>query len=277
MLPTPLHPPATLRTPRRLRTRARLGAATALALTALLATSAPAVAAPASATDAADDVPVTGEACSGSGITVVVDFPGSEDGTDPGRVVVGCAEGDDEMTGTEALRAAGFTDTRDDATMVCAVDGFPDPCPTEFTGDWWSYWFADVEGDAGWETYQEGSDTVTTQAGRVEGWRYSDGADGPRVDPAAISEALAPDAGGEPTEDVSATEAETGAAQDDATDEAATDEAAPAAADAATDRDADADGVPAWVWFAGGLVVLALAVLAFNAVRPGPDGPRGQD
>lgn len=108
-------------------------------------------------------------------VTVVVDF------TDlGGQVESGCATAG--ATGTEALVEAGFTDTRDGAGMICALNALPDPCPAEFTGSYWSYWFA---GDTGWESYLEGSDTAVTTAGGIEGWRYSDGTAGPQVSPVA--------------------------------------------------------------------------------------------
>ena len=113
------------------------------------------------------------------GVTVVVDS------TDlGGEVLVGCGEG--ATTGTEVLRAAGFTETRDESGLICAIDALPDPCPAEFTGSYWSYWFADA--DTGWQMYQEGSDTAHPEAGSVEGWRYNDGSQGPGVAP---EEALA--------------------------------------------------------------------------------------
>lgn len=237
----------------------------ALALGALLLVGA---AAPAAA-DAAD-VPVSGEACpAGEGVTVVVDFPGRDE-ADPGEVVVGCAP-EAGVTGTEALRAAGFADTRDAATMICAIDDVPDPCPTEFEGVWWSYWYADTAGDdpGGWQAYGEGSDTALTQAGRVEGWRYADGSEGPRVDLAALPAGTA----------------------DDATDDAATDDGSSAeepadeptssedtgAAEAADQADASG-GVPGWAWVVGGVAVLALLGVALLAMRrPSAHGPAGQD
>lgn len=190
----------------------------------------------AASTDSTGAPPVTGAGCGDQdGVTVVVDIPGADD-TDPGRLHVGCAT-EAVSTGTEALNDAGFTEERDDATMVCAIHGHPDPCPTEFEGVFWSYWHADADGT--WEAYLEGSDTTTVEAGRVEGWRYADGSEGPRIEPAA---AVA-------TEATEATEDE--AAQSDA-----------------PEGTGDDDGTPVWPWVAGAAVLLALVgLLARNRTR----------
>lgn len=109
------------------------------------------------------------------GVTVVVDA--SDIG---GEVVVGCAPGDPE-SGTAALLAAGFTEARDPSGFICAIDAQPDPCPTEFTGVFWSYWSAEPGGE--WESYSVGSDDSDPAPGSVEGWRYHDGSEGPTVEP----------------------------------------------------------------------------------------------
>lgn len=114
--------------------------------------------------------------CADGEVVVVVDF------TDlGGDVEIGCSS--EAASGTEALRAAGFTDSRDASGLICAIDALPDPCPATFTGSYWSYWYA--EGGA-WQTWMEGSDTAVPAAGGVEGWRYNDGSAGPDVDPAAL-------------------------------------------------------------------------------------------
>ena len=111
------------------------------------------------------------EVCADDQVTVVVDF------TDlGGQVESGCAT--PGTTGSAALLEAGFTDTRDDFTMICAINAQPDPCPAEFTGSYWSYWYA---ADGAWQSYLEGSDTAVTAAAGIEGWRYSDGSAGPQV------------------------------------------------------------------------------------------------
>ncbi|MDO8107726.1 hypothetical protein Q6348_11015 [Isoptericola sp. b441] len=113
-----------------------------------------------------------------AGVTVVVDATALG-----GDVQVGCAD-QAPATGTDALRQAGFTDTRDAAGMICAVDALPDPCPATFTGQYWSYWYAQ---DGTWVAYQEGSDTAAPAPGSVEGWRWSDGSAGPQVDLATLA------------------------------------------------------------------------------------------
>ena len=143
---------------------------------------------------------VSGSGCTDEdGVTVVVDF------TDVGgELQVGCAEGD-PASGREALEEAGFTPEDSQPGMICAVDGLPDPCPEEFDGSFWSYWY--VEEDA-WVSYQVGADEADPTPGSVEGWRYFDGSAGPQVDPAeALAAAPADDtAAGEQdsTEDTSA-------------------------------------------------------------------------
>jgi hypothetical protein len=121
-------------------------------------------------------------ACPDDAVTVVVDF------TDLGGAIeIGCAT--DASTGTAALTSAGFVDTRDDSGMICAIDSLPDPCPAEFAGSWWSYWYADEDA---WQSWQEGSDTAVPVAGGIEGWRYHDGSAGPGIEPAQVSEQGAP-------------------------------------------------------------------------------------
>ena len=142
----------------------RVAASTTFAL-GLLAAALPATAV------ATDVVGPELEICADDQVTVVVDF------TDlGGQVESGCAT--PGATGSEALVEAGFTDTRDDFTMICAINAQPDPCPAEFTGVYWSYWYA---ADGVWQSYLEGSDTVVTTAAGIEGWRYFDGSAGPQV------------------------------------------------------------------------------------------------
>jgi hypothetical protein len=115
-----------------------------------------------------------GPCTTSDGVTVVVDL------TDVGgRVEIGCAAA--PATGTAALEAAGFTETRDASQMICAINGAPNPCPATFTGSYWSYWHAAPGG--AWVAYQVGSDAAVPGPGQVEGWRYADGSAGPRVTP----------------------------------------------------------------------------------------------
>ncbi len=131
---------------------------------------------PLAASSAAGDTEVPPSPCQ-DGVTVVVDF------TDlGGRLETGCAA--DPATGIEALQQAGFTDTRDPAGMICAIDARPDPCPETFTGSYWSYWYGGTDGT--WQVRMEGTDTSVPAAGGFEGWRYNDGSTGPSVLPADL-------------------------------------------------------------------------------------------
>ncbi|WP_024288139.1 hypothetical protein [Cellulomonas sp. KRMCY2] len=184
------------------------------------------------------------------GVTVVVDL------TDLGGAVeVGCAL--DAATGTEALQAAGFTETRDAASMICAIDGAPDPCPETFEGSFWSYWFAAPDGQ--WESYLEGSDVAVPVAGHLEGWRYSDGTAGPTVEPAAVIAAAGSAATAGSDEAAETDQAEDGSA--------ATDAAEPA----------DAGPSPAVLGGLGLLAVLAAAAVLVGRRRLNSFGPPGQD
>ena len=175
--------------------------------------------------------------CPQGAVTVVVDA--SEIG---GDLRVGCAL--EAGTGTEALLAAGFADVRDEAGMICAIDARPDPCPAEFTGQYWSYWYAE---DGAWQMWTEGSDTAEVSPGAVEGWRYGDGAAGPSAAP----------------------------------DELPAADAAPAQTTetAETAETAFEGGLPAWVLVVAGIGLIGL--LASVAVRLGKrrdgHGPAGQD
>lgn len=230
----------------------------------LLAVAFTALAGPAAAATVPTAAAPSGPCTDGEGVTVVVDL------TDlGGEVEVGCAT--DAGTGTEALQAAGFTDTRDASGMICAVDGLPDPCPATFEGSFWSYWFGGEDGT--WQTYMEGSDTAVPEAGGVEGWRYSDGSAGPTLSP---TEALA----------VESPDAEEGATEEGATEEDTTQETADDTAAGADDEQTtvtqgspvEAPGGVSPVLLAGAGVV---AVLAAGAVllrrRSDQHGPRGQD
>lgn len=125
----------------------------------------------------------SGQACEpGQGVTVVVDF------TDlGGDLQIGCAKGD-PANGREALEAAGFKPVDSQPGLICTINSQPDPCPTEFTGSFWSYWHADASGD--WQSYMVGADSSDPAVGELEGWRYSDGTAGPTISPADAAAAL---------------------------------------------------------------------------------------
>lgn len=220
----------------------------------LLASGALVVAPVATATAAA---PEPSGACTDSdGVTVVVDL--TELG---GGVELGCAPA--PATGAEALVAAGFTDTRDAAGMVCAIEAAPDPCPAEFTGTYWSYWSALPDGD--WTMYMEGPDTAVPAPGSIEGWRYGDGSAGPRV---AVADVVA--AADEPAEPTA----------DPAQDVTAEDGTDTADSELAVTEGEEGDGPPAWLVVVVGLGALgAGAAILVGLARRRRDisGPPGQD
>jgi len=202
---------------------------------------------------------LSGGCTDGAGVTVVVDL--TELG---GGVEVGCAP--TAATGSEALAAAGFTETRDASGLICAIEAAPDPCPAEFTGDWWTYWYAAPDGE--WVTYMEGPDTAVPEPGAYEGWRYGDGTAAPTVTPADVAAAAA--AAEEPAEE-EAPEPTAGEG-----DEAAED----TGTDAAVTADEDAAGTPAWVVVAvavAGLAALAAVVAGLLRRNRDAHGPAGQD
>ncbi|MFC4554597.1 hypothetical protein [Georgenia faecalis] len=174
----------------------------------------------------------TGGCADDDGVTVVVDL------TDlGGELVAGCAAGD-PASGREALTAAGFTAVDGEVPgFVCAIDGLPDPCPTEFTGSYWAYWTAEPDGE--WTAYTEGADTTDPAPGALEGWRYNDGATGPGIAPADVVAAAATSAG-------------------DAGTAGATDEAATAG---------EASGMTTGTLVGIAVLVLLLAAAAVVAVR----------
>ncbi|MFV0254492.1 MAG: hypothetical protein ACK5H2_14280 [Beutenbergiaceae bacterium] len=114
------------------------------------------------------------------GVSVVVDF------TDlGGDVVTACASGD-PASGREALESAGFDPVDSSPGLICTIDDYPEVCPTEFDGNFWSYWQL-VDGE--WVSSPVGADESDPAPGDIEGWRYSDGTLTPPLpgDPAAES------------------------------------------------------------------------------------------
>jgi len=77
-------------------------------------------------------------------------------------------------TGTDALKAAGVTITRDATGMICALNNYPNPCPATFDGKYWQYYQASAaDAEAGnWAYATTGSDDTHPQSGWVEGWCY---------------------------------------------------------------------------------------------------------
>jgi len=196
---------------------------------------------PASPALAADDPAATGACTDPAGVTVVVDF------TDVGgEVEIGCATA--AATGTEALQEAGFVDTRDASGLICAISANPDPCPAEFTGSYWSYWYAAPGGE--WQAYQEGSDTAAPAPGSVEGWRYSDGSVGPTI--------VAPTVVPAGTESADATQTAAPSAEPSAEQTMAASTDAPASGE-------QTSGVGGWV--IGALVIVLIAAVVTVLVR----------
>jgi hypothetical protein len=191
----------------------------------------------------------TGPCTDPTGVTVVVDA--TELG---GEVAVGCA--DAPATGTDALTQAGFTESRDPSGYICAVGGLPDPCPTEFTGSYWTYWNAT---DGEWTTWMEGSDTAVPAAGSVEGWRYGDGTVPPDVDLAAVTPGASGDAAAAPADEQT----------EEPSTEAPADE--PTLTARATTEDpgdsGDGSGLPIGVGVAVGAAIVAAVVAVLVRLR----------
>ncbi|MBX9246095.1 hypothetical protein ICW40_14935 [Actinotalea ferrariae] len=237
-------PQAPSRAPRASRTLAALGAVGVLAAALVGPGAGAAAAAP------------SGPCTDPEGVTVVVDK------TDlGGEVEMGCAP--QAASGSEALVAAGFTDTRDAAGLICAIDALPDPCPAEFTGSYWSYWTAEPGG--AWEMAMVGPDEAVPAAGGVEGWRYSDGSAGPTVDAPAA-----------PTQEAADQAATSGEAGDDAEGDAgAVDDGTTASPAAQEPTEADGPS-PALIAGIGVVALLAVAALVVSR-RRSAHGPAGQD
>lgn len=257
MIPTLRRP----RPARPTRRRARLAGATlalgaAAALLAPVAAAAPLPAAPLSAAPlsaAPLAVGGPGPCADPDGVTVVVDA--TELG---GDLTVACAA--DPATGTEALAQAGFTEARDPSGYLCAIGGLPDPCPTEFTGSYWTYWFAAPDGE--WTAYTEGSDTAVPEPGAVEGWRYGDGTQPPGVEPADV----APGTGSAEAGD--AEDGDDGAA-DAPADEATDEPTAEATEGAAAPEDDAGSALPRAAALVGGVAILGALVAVLVRARRG--------
>ena len=196
---------------------------------------------------------VSGSGCTDTdGVTVVVDFTDLD-----GDIEVGCAEGD-PASGREALESAGFTPEDSQPGMICTIDGQPDPCPEEFDGSYWSYWFAE---DDAWASYQVGADDADPAPGDVEGWRYFDGSAGPQLEPAEVAAAAADPGEGSAEE---AGETDSGADDDDA-DKTST--AVPEEVD-----DSDPSG-----YIAAGVVAVVLIAGIVLVVRRRRESARSED
>ncbi|MBA2457198.1 MAG: hypothetical protein H0V48_11790 [Nocardioidaceae bacterium] len=127
-----------------------------------------------------------GECPDSAGVTIVVDFSDLD-----GDVVVRCVTGPvADMTGLEALRAAGFTvvgTSRWGDAFVCRIQGRPAPDEVlSFDGDddyrercqdtpppqaYWGYWYAANE--RSWRYSSESAATRPVVEGGFEGWAFS--------------------------------------------------------------------------------------------------------
>src|SRR5699024_2125508 len=140
----------------------------------------------------------------------------------------------------------GFTPEDSQPGMICTIDGQPDPCPEEFDGSYWSYWFAE---DDAWTSYQVGADDADPAPGDVEGWRYFDGSAGPQVEPAEAAAAA-------PAESAEETTGEAGGTATADQDADKTSAAVPEESDGSDPSGYIAAGVVAVVLIAGIVLVV---------------------
>ncbi len=114
-------------------------------------------------------------------VLVVIDFgtvPGVE-GTRPAQgVTTFCVVASDRSNGVDALYAAlgqvGWS-ARTEASMLCAIAGYPASDCGKQTGDtyqYWSYWWGE---NGTWSYASTGPKSTRTRCTRVEGWRFIDG------------------------------------------------------------------------------------------------------
>ena len=97
-----------------------------------------------------------------------------------GDLTARCTPPRDELTGVDALEAAGFSVTgvaRFGRSFTCRIDGKPSPdredcADTPPTSAYWSYWTADA-GSCTWTYATAGAATTTPGAGAVEGWSFA--------------------------------------------------------------------------------------------------------
>jgi len=92
--------------------------------------------------------------------------------TDQGQTLANACVGT-PASGTDALTAAGVGIGRDSKGMMCALGGYPNPCPAVFDGRFWQYYTGSVDTKK-WDFYQVGSDDSKPAAGTIEGWCYGE-------------------------------------------------------------------------------------------------------
>lgn len=92
--------------------------------------------------------------------------------------------------GIAALIAAGHTLTFVPGIpgMICTIDDQPQPCNGAPVSAYWSYWLGTAEG---WTYSSRGAGFRAADPAIVEGWRFGDGSQPPRIAPAATGKAVA--------------------------------------------------------------------------------------
>jgi len=112
------------------------------------------------------DPTVSLDDCAQQGGVYVVVTP--EQGASTGGCII------EPESGTDALQGIGVTITRDAKGMICALGGYPSPCPAVFDGKYWQYYQAAAD-DAvagNWSYATTGPDDTEPAPGWVEGWCY---------------------------------------------------------------------------------------------------------
>ncbi|MFT3887434.1 MAG: hypothetical protein QM713_04630 [Arachnia sp.] len=74
-------------------------------------------------------------------------------------------------TGIDALARGGMRLGFGKGTLICSIGGYPDPCPTTWTGAYWAYF----QGSPGKDyTYSSlGAESATPVGGAIEAWCYT--------------------------------------------------------------------------------------------------------
>ncbi|HTW18324.1 MAG TPA: hypothetical protein VMF51_24585 [Nocardioides sp.] len=75
-------------------------------------------------------------------------------------------------TGQAALAAAEVDSRESKGGYLCTLAGYPETCPSSFTGQYWQYWYADGLG-ADWSFSQKGAGARRPTPGGIEGWCYN--------------------------------------------------------------------------------------------------------
>lgn len=91
--------------------------------------------------------------------------------TDAGRVLRSECVGM-PPTGLDALAAADVATTEAKGGYLCTLAGYPDRCPSRFTGQYWQYWHA-VSAATPWAYSPKGAGEYRPVPGSIEGWCYN--------------------------------------------------------------------------------------------------------